>query len=188
VARHGRAPGRPRASRTALAPWVPPPRLILESLADRQRLVFGDARPQLAAVVRTRRAVLISRPGLVADQIPAPTTHRRSYWQGAPRTSRFRAHTKAPEGTGGKPSGSTLAAAIARSPARRRCCRLRPCGHRGPTPWPLRGSLPARFRRFSPAPSGETKCIRRAAIATTAYPRSCDAEREMLSPNCGRRG
>src|SRR5262245_2264246 len=88
--------------------------------------------------------------------------------------SRARATAKAPDTRKrpkelvGNPPGRRSAAAIARSPCS-------PPGAAGcglaatadQLPGRSEDHSPARFRRFSPAPSGETNCIRRPVSATT---------------------
>ena len=95
------------------------------------------------------------------------------------------AHTKAPEGTGGR-TASRLAAAPNKSgvPALRPGPSLDwPCGHRTWFPGPSRGSLPGAVWRFAPAPSGKTKCSRRGHRAPQPpYPRTCDGIARGLSP------
>ena len=82
---------------------------------------------------------------------PVEVTRRRPV-----KGARPAGHTKAPEGTGGEPSGSTLSGCdCSQSLLVAGCCRLRPCGHRGPTPWPIRGSLPGSVPAVLTCPFGQ---------------------------------
>ena len=116
-------------------------------------------------------------------------TSRRFEGDGGP------AHTKAPEGTGGRTGQSSRNSS---EQVRSRCAppgtlARWPCGHRTRFPGPSRGSLPGAVWRFAPAPSGRTKCTFRDATATTALSTNFPRITGLLSPTfpamwteCGR--
>ena len=67
--------------------------------------------------------------------------------------------------------------------------RLQPCGLRTRFPGPLRGSLLGAVWRFTPAPSGKTKCTVRGPSATTGLSTNLRCERPRSYPRtCGRCG
>ena len=173
-------PGWARANRPGHARWGPP-RPPDPTPTARARPFSPDRVRVVVATARATRCGSRAQPGhrvdryarFVPDGETSRSTNRGRIRQEPGRERRATlagaAHTKAPEGTGGEPSGSTVGGCdCSQSPLIVGRRRLQPCGYRGPTPGRPVDHSPVRFRRFSPAPSGETKCIRRRPSPTTA--------------------
>ena len=100
-------------------------------------------------------------------------------------------HTKMPEGTGRKPAnrppfGSEQVRSLRVPPVN---LARWPCDQRTWLPIPLRGSLPGRFWRFAPAPSGKTKCRWDGLGPQRPYPRkhgNVPRAYPRVSHHCGR--